>query len=123
MISSKTYLFWRIYFYKIPIFQQKKNCLVLKVNVLFLSASSFSPHLASSWGEVDIYIFFLVRFLCKNKPFILFMAILYKSLCKNGILKGHIFSTNYSTVVITIYCALKIEKNVNGKIFVIFSFL
>ena len=33
------------------------------------------------------------------------------------------FSTNYSAVVIRIYCALKIEKTVNHKSFVLFSFL
>ena len=33
------------------------------------------------------------------------------------------FSTNYSAVVFRIYCALKIEKTVNHKSFVLFSFL
>ena len=33
------------------------------------------------------------------------------------------FSTNYSAVVIRIYCALKIEKTVNQKNLVLFSFL
>ena len=94
MISyNDTHMSWQIYFNKIYIFQKKKQkiFLILKVNVLFFSVSRFSYIWLQSQREVDIFIFFLVRFLCKNKLFVFLVVILYKKVCKDVILRRHIF--------------------------------
>ena len=94
MISyNDTHMSWQIYFYKIYIFQKKKKkiFLILKVNVLFFQCNQIFLYLASISREVDILIFFLVKFLCKNKLFVFLVVILYKKVCKDVILRRHIF--------------------------------
>ena len=52
------------------------------------------------------------------------MVILYKNLCKNVTLRGHVFFfyIKYSTISTNVYCTLKIEEILNLTNFVPFSF-
>ena len=108
-------LLWDLDFAKI------KFCQILKVNVPFFQCKQCFLHLAKIWRKADILIFFLVRFLYKNKLYVLLMVILYKNLCKKVILSGNIFF--FLQIILRLSLRFKIENIVSPKSFVIFSFL
>ena len=72
-------------------FQKKLNFVYLWNSMcFFLSGEEAFPTFDSNLRRIR-YFDILLRFFCKNKLFILFMAILYKNICKNVMWRGHIF--------------------------------